>query len=35
MWWDALESDSVLLEDLLEFVGALVVRDLEFWGICV
>ena len=35
MWWDALESDAVLLEGLLEFVGALKVKDVEFWGISV
>jgi len=35
MWWDALESDAVLLECLLEFVRALVVKDVEFWGISV
>ena len=33
MWWDALESDAVLLEGLLlEFVEALVVKNVEFWG---
>jgi hypothetical protein len=35
MWWDALESDVVLLEGLLEFVGAFVVKDVEFWSISV
>ena len=35
MWWDALESDAVLLECQLEFVGALIVKDVEFWGISV
>ena len=35
MWWDALESDALLLEGLLEFIGALVVKNVEFWGISV
>ena len=32
---DALEGDAVLLEGSLEFVGALIVEDVEFWGISV
>ena len=35
MWWDALESDAALLECLLEFVRALIVKDMDFWGISV
>ena len=35
VWWDALEGDAVLLEGSLEFVGALIVEDVEFWGISV
>ena len=35
IWWDALEGDAVLFEGFLEFVGALIVNDVEFGGIFV
>ena len=35
VWWDALEVDVVLFEGSLEFVGALIVEDVEFWCISV
>ena len=35
VWWDALEVDVVLFEGSLEFVRALIVEDVEFWGVPV
>jgi hypothetical protein len=35
VWRDALEVDVVLFEGSLEFVGALIVEDVEFWCISV
>ena len=35
VWRDALEVDVVLFEGSLEFVRALIVEDVEFWGISV
>jgi hypothetical protein len=35
VWWDALEVDVVLFEGSLEFVGALIVEDVECWCVSV
>ena len=35
MWGNALEVDVVLLESLLELVGAFIVEDVEVWGVAV
>ena len=35
VWRNALEIDLVLFEGSLDFVGALIVEDVEFWGISI
>eukprot|EP00978_Attheya_sp_CCMP212_P049063 scaffold610868_cov142-Attheya_sp.AAC.2 len=35
VWWHELESYVVLFEGLFHFVGAFVVKYVEFWGMAV
>jgi hypothetical protein len=35
MRWDALEINVVFLECLFKFIGALIVKDMEVWGVAM